>query len=48
MGADEALIEEACKGNACVDESIHNTRCLLGIVDPKAPTSHKTEIVNKQ
>ena len=28
MGAGEAVIEEACKGNACVEESMHNAGCL--------------------
>ena len=29
MGASEAVIKEACKGNACVEEPMHNTGCLL-------------------
>ena len=48
MGAGEAVIEEACKGNACVEESMHNARFLSGTLDPKAPTSHKTEMANEQ
>ena len=46
MGAGEAVIKEACKGNTCVEESKYNAGCLLGIFDPKAPTSHKTEMAN--
>ena len=42
------VIEEMRKGNACVEESMDNAGCLLGILDPKAPTSHKTEMANKQ
>ena len=48
MGAGEAVIKEAQKGNACVEESMHNMGCLSGILDPKAPTSDKTEMANKQ
>ena len=48
MGAGKVVIEEVCKGNACVEESKHNAGCLSGILDPKAPTSHKTEPANKQ
>ena len=48
MGAGEVVIEEACKGNACVQESMHNAGCLSGILDPKAPTSYKTEMANEQ
>ena len=48
MGAGEAVIEEAHKGNACVEEPKYNVGCLLGIFDPKAPTSHKTEMANEQ
>ena len=48
MGAGKAVIKEACEGNACVEESKHNVGCLLGILDPKAPTSHKTEMANEQ
>ena len=48
MGAGEAVIEEVRKGNACVEESKYNTGCLSGIFDPKAPTSHKTEMANEQ
>ena len=36
MGAGEAVIEEACKENACVEESKYNAGCLSGILDPKA------------
>ena len=28
MGAGEAVIEEMCKGNACVEEPMHNMGCL--------------------
>ena len=28
MGAGEAVIEDVYKGNACVEESMHNTECL--------------------
>ena len=48
MGAGEAVIEEVHKGNACVQESMHNAGYLSGILDPKAPTSHKTEMANEQ
>ena len=48
MGAGKAVIEEVHKENACVEESMHNTGCLLGILDPIAPTSHKTEMANEQ
>ena len=48
MGASEVVIEEACKGNACVEESKYNMGCLLEILDPKTPTSHKTEMANEQ
>ena len=48
MGAGEVVIKEACKGNACVEEAMHNTGCLLGILDSKSPTSHKTEMANEQ
>ena len=48
MGAGEAVIEEVRKGNTCVEESKYNTGCLSGIFDPKAPTSHKTEMSNEQ
>ena len=41
MGAGEVVLEEVCKGNNCVEESKHNAGCLSGILDPKAPTSHK-------
>ena len=40
--------KEVCKGNTCVEESKYNAGCLLGIFDPKAPTSHKTEMANEQ
>ena len=48
MGDGEAVIEGACKGNVCVEESKYNAGCLLGILDPKAPTSHKAEMANEQ
>ena len=48
MGAGEAVIKEAHKGNACVEESMHNMGCLSGILDPEAPTIQKTEMANEQ
>ena len=48
MGAGKAVIKEVRKGNACVEESKHNVGCLLVILDPNAPTSHKTEMANEQ
>ena len=48
IGAGEAVIKEAHKANACVEESKYNAGCFLGIFDPKAPTSHKTEMANEQ
>ena len=47
-GASEAVIKEACKGNACVEESMHNMGCLSGVLDPKTPTSHKMEMADEQ
>ena len=35
MGASEAVIEEACKENACVEESKYNAGCLSGILIQK-------------
>ena len=43
-----AVIEEAHKGNTCVDGSMLIAGCLSGILDPKAPTSHKTVMANEQ
>ena len=48
MGAGEAVIEEAHKGNACVEEPMHNTGCLSSILDPKVPTSGEREMANAQ
>ena len=48
MGAGEVVIEEARKGNACVEESKYNAGCLLGIFGLKAPTSHKTQMADEQ
>ena len=47
-GDGEAVIEEACKGNTCVEESKYNAGCLSGIFDPKAPTSHKWSMNNRR
>ena len=38
------VIEEVHKWNACVEESKYNVGCLLGIFDPKAPSSQKTKM----
>ena len=48
MGAGKAVIKEVHKGNTCEEESKYNVGCLLRIFDPKAPTSHKTEMANEQ
>ena len=28
MGVGEVVIKEACQGNACLEEPMHNTGCL--------------------
>ena len=48
METGEAVIEETCKENACVEESMHNAGSLSGILDPKAPTSHKRKMAKEQ
>ena len=48
MGAGEEEIEEACKGDPCMEEPMHHMGCLLRIFDQKAPTGGEREMAQEQ
>ena len=44
MGAGEEEIEEACKGDPCMEKPIDKSGCLLRVFDPKIATGGEGEM----